>query len=177
MSSPQESRTSSCREASSYDRSVRRVLITGMSGTGKSSVIRELAIRGFKAVDTDWDPHWERVNGESTWTWREEEIQALLDREDAEVLFVSACVPNQGRFYDQFDHVVLLVASEQLTLERLTARTSNPYGKKPQELAEVLRYKETVEPLLRKGATVEIDTSIPLADVVTQIVEVISRTP
>jgi hypothetical protein len=32
---------------------VKRVLLTGMSGTGKSSVIQALAARGFKAVDTD----------------------------------------------------------------------------------------------------------------------------
>jgi dephospho-CoA kinase len=148
-----------------------------MSGTGKSSVIRELAIRGFKAIDTDWDLHWEQVDSESTWVWREDRIQALLDQEDADLLFVSACVPNQGRFYGQFDHVVLLTASDHVTLQRLATRTNNPYGKEPHEQAEVLHYKETVEPLLRKGATAEIDTSIPLADVVAKIIELAPRPP
>jgi dephospho-CoA kinase len=32
---------------------VKRVLITGMSGTGKSTVIAELAARGYNAADTD----------------------------------------------------------------------------------------------------------------------------
>ena len=32
---------------------MKRVLLTGMSGTGKSTVINELAARGYKAVDTD----------------------------------------------------------------------------------------------------------------------------
>ena len=38
---------------------MKRVLLTGMSGTGKSSVIRELAALGYKAIDTDdgWCEH------------------------------------------------------------------------------------------------------------------------
>ena len=36
----------------------------------------------------------------------------------------------------------------------------------------MLRYKETVEPLLRKGATAEIDTSAPLSEVVSKVLEI-----
>jgi predicted ATPase len=32
---------------------VKRVLVTGMSGTGKSSLLDELAARGYRTVDTD----------------------------------------------------------------------------------------------------------------------------
>jgi dephospho-CoA kinase len=32
---------------------VKRVLLTGMSATGKSAVVRKLAARGYKAIDTD----------------------------------------------------------------------------------------------------------------------------
>jgi hypothetical protein len=53
--------------------------------------------------------------------------------------------------------------------ERLSRRTNNPYGKTAEQLADVLHFKETVEPLLRRGATVEIDTSVPLEAVVAAI--------
>jgi hypothetical protein len=99
-------------------------------------LIRELASRGYKAIDTDWDREWEQVNGSTydgidgrDWVWREDRVQALLATEDAEVLFVAACVPNQGKFYGQFDHIVLLSAPISVTLERLAMRTNNPYGK------------------------------------------------
>ena len=36
---------------------MRRILVTGMSGTGKSSALAELARRGFRTVDTD-EPGW-----------------------------------------------------------------------------------------------------------------------
>jgi predicted ATPase len=34
---------------------MRRVFLTGMSGTGKSAVISELSARGYKAIDTVYD--------------------------------------------------------------------------------------------------------------------------
>jgi hypothetical protein len=54
--------------------------------------------------------------------WREDRIQALLSTEDADVLFVSSTVPNQGKFYSQFDHIVLFSARVPAILERLKAR-------------------------------------------------------
>ncbi len=148
---------------------MKRVLITGLSGSGKSSLINALASRGYKAVDTDWNPEWEEPPPSADgagWLWREDKIRALLETEDAEILFVSACVENQGRFYPRFDEIVLLSVPPEMTIERLARRTNNPYGKRPDQAAEVLGYKVTVEPLLRKSATIEIDTSGPLSDVV-----------
>jgi hypothetical protein len=92
-----------------------------MSGTGKSTVIRELAARGYKAIDAG-EPGWsEMVDAPGhpgisasapgrDWLWREDRIQRLLSTEDAEILFLSGCAPNQGKFYPQFDHIVLLSA-------------------------------------------------------------------
>lgn len=146
-----------------------------MSGTGKSSVIQALAARGLKAVDTDWNRDWEQPNGDE-WVWREDQIRMLLDNEDTDILYVSACVSNQGKFYDRFDHVILLSAPESVTLTRLASRTNNSYGKRPEEIGDVLRYKATVEPGLRRSATSEIDTSIALEEVVSQVLE-IAREP
>jgi shikimate kinase len=154
---------------------MKRILLTGMSGTGKSTVIRALAERGYKAVDSDSD-EWSvwaddplQPNTEPDWIWREDRIQGLLSNENADALFISGCKTNQGKFYPQFDHIVLLSAPADLIIERLTTRTTNPYGKRPEDLAQVLRYLETVEPLLRCGATLEIDTSDPLDQVVQTI--------
>jgi dephospho-CoA kinase len=151
-----------------------------MSGTGKSTVIRALAARGYKAIDTDSDEwcEWADDTGEynppgSTpepdWVWREDRIRRLLSTEDAEVLFVSGCKSNQGKFYAQFDHIVLLIAPARLIVERLATRTTNPYGKHPDELARILWHQRTVEPLLRRGASLEVDTSAPVDQVVETI--------
>jgi shikimate kinase len=151
-----------------------------MSGTGKSAVVSELAARGYKAIDTDYDGWSELVDvpastgptglGEGKdWQWREDRISRLLSTEDADVLFVSGGASNQGKFYPQFDHIVLLTAPTVLMKERLANRTNNPYGKDPEELARVIALKESVEPILRRIADVEIDTSVPLDEVVEEI--------
>lgn len=151
---------------------MQRVLLTGMSGTGKSTLIHEFSARGYKAIDTDSDEwsEWVTILGEAPdWIWRADRIERLLATEDAEVLFVSGCKSNQGRFYARFDHIVLLSAPTHVIVERLATRTNNPYGKHPDELAAVLGYLQSVEPLLRRGASLEIDTSAPLAQVVETI--------
>ena len=152
---------------------MKRVLLTGMSGTGKSSVLSLLRARGFKTVDTDYG--WTEqvdVPGDpeaKEWLWREDLMARLLATEDADVLFVSGAARNQTKFYPQFDHVVLLTAPVAVIIKRLALRTNNPYGKDPAELADVLVLKETVEPALKRGADLEIDTSIPLDEVVEKI--------
>ena len=48
------------------DAVVKRVLLTGMSGTGKSTLITALAARGFKAVDMD-EPEWSEYGPDGDW--------------------------------------------------------------------------------------------------------------
>ena len=161
---------------------VQRVLLTGMSGTGKSTVISELAARGYKAMDADCDEfsEWVEVSGDSgtpgspveadrDWVWREDRIQALLSTENADVLFLSGCAQNMGKFLPQFVHVVLLSAPADVIVERLGTRTNNRYGKHPDEVVRVLGLRETVEPLLRRIAGHEIDTSAGLDDVMATV--------
>ena len=98
-------------------------------------------------------------------------MQDLLSTEDADILFVSGCRSNQGKFYAQFDHIVLLSAPLELMVKRLAARTNNPYGKHPDELALILQQVQTVEPRLRATASLEIDTSVPVDQVVESILD------
>lgn len=70
---------------------------------------------------------------------------------------VSGTVENQGRFYDRFEHVVLLSAPVEVLIERVGTRTSNPYGRSAEQQAEIRKYLVEIEPLLRQGAGVELD--------------------
>lgn len=68
---------------------MKRVLLTGMSGTGNSTLIAELAARGHQAVDayteefSEWaevtdnrDIPGSPVEADRNWVWREARIRA-----------------------------------------------------------------------------------------------------
>ena len=152
-----------------------RVLVTGMSGTGKSSALAELRLRGFETVDTD-EPGWtEWSEEEDGYVWREDRISELLARDRESPLVVSGTVSNQGRFYREFDAVVLLSAPAEVLLDRLAARTTNDYGKSAEERDLILEHVAEIEPLLRATCTHELDASRPLAEVVDDLARIASR--
>ena len=135
-----------------------------MSGTGKSTLLHVLAERGHLTVDTDYDG-WTLDDGR----WDATGISKLLDREPDVV--VAGTVDNQGDFYDRFHHVVLLSAPLDVLIERVSSRTTNPYGQTADEQAEIARYIQTVEPLLRRTATMELDGRASVSELVGAVEE------
>lgn len=141
------------------------ILITGMSGTGKSTVIGILARRGHAVVETD-DPGWcvpsdgDWSSHDREWLWDEARISTLLDEHENRHLFVSGCRPNQGSFYPRFDHVVVLRAPLDVMLHRISIRTNNAFGQSIAERKAIIRDTQDVEPLLIRSADLVLDTSI-----------------
>ena len=152
-----------------------RVLVTGMSGTGKSSALAELGRRGFEVVDTDEGGWSEWSDEDGGYVWREDRIAELLARDRDVPLFVSGTVSNQGRFYDDFDAVVLLSAPADVLLARIDERTTNPYGKSPEERELILQHAAEVEPRLRATCTHELDATLPLGEIVAGLLRIANR--
>ncbi len=150
------------------------ILITGMSGTGKSAALGQLRQRGYAAVDTDaggWIELVPAPGGGMERQWREDLIDDLIaghERSGAP-LFIGGTVWNQRAFYPRFREIVLLSAPLAVMLERIAARGGNPFGKTAEERRRIVADTAAVEPLLRSSATVEIDTRAPLAEVVDRL--------
>jgi dephospho-CoA kinase len=146
-----------------------------MSGTGKSTVLAELARRGFEAVDTD-EPGWTRWSDEDDgYVWIEERMTELLSRSGPTRLFVSGTVSNQGRFYRDFDAVVLLSAPAEVLRRRIETRTTNDYGKSATERELILQHLSEVEPLLRASCTHELDATQTVEAIADELVAIAGR--
>ena len=154
-----------------------------MSGTGKSSALAELALLGYRVIDTD-EPGWREYRAypepidelhRGEWLWVEDKITDLLDSDPGRGLFVAGGVRNQSVFHDRFDAIVLLSAPTAVLLERIEARSSNDYGKTDLERAEVLADITEIEPRLRATSTHELDASRPLDAVVADLIAIADR--
>lgn len=148
-----------------------KVLITGMSGTGKTALIRELSARGFTAYDLDtpdWS-HWVDVapadgltpaEGKD-WVWQEDRVRTLLSAPHEGLLFISGCAENMHRLYPLIDRIFLLSAPIETIMARLEKRCTDGYGHTAEERARIAELIATIEPLLREAAHHEVDTSGP----------------
>jgi shikimate kinase len=163
---------------------MKRVLITGMSGTGKSAVVQELAARGYQAHDLD-TPEWsEWIDADPSdvltpsqgkdWVWREDRVRALLSAPGDGKLFVSGCAENMRQFFALIDVVILLSAPVATLMERLAARPAGSYGDTAEERGKVAELVATIEPLLRKSANWEIDTRRPVHATVDEVLRLTS---
>src|SRR4026209_1429727 len=119
-----------------------RILVTGISGTGKSAALAELKRRGYRVVETD-EPGWREYRAyevpdelhRGEFLWVEERMRRLLDADADPSLFVAGWVKNQSTFSHRFDAVVLFSAPAEVILDRVERRTTNDYGKSPLERA------------------------------------------
>lgn len=158
---------------------MKRVLITGMSGTGKTAVIHELEARGFEAFDLDtpeWS-HWVEARPADgltpaegkDWVWQEERVRTLLSAPRDGMLFISGCAENMHRLYPLIERIILLSAPLDVIMARLGERSADGYGRTEAERVKIAQLIATIEPLLRRAAHHEIDTSGPVANAVNRI--------
>jgi broad-specificity NMP kinase len=101
-----------------------RVLLTGMSGAGKSALVRELRRRGYAAYDAD-DDGFSEPRDDGRWGRRSDAVASLLVQvAEGELLFFAGCSEEQIEM--PFDYRVLLTLPQDEMVMRLRTRTSTP---------------------------------------------------
>ena len=115
-----------------------RVLITGMSGAGKTALVHELRGRGLRAFDADEDGFSEpRADGR--WGWRADRVAALLTA-PVDVL-LERLQTRTGNRYGQSPAEEAQVLADLAEVEPLLRRSADlvlETTEPPERLADVL---------------------------------------
>lgn len=155
---------------------VRNYLVEGVSGTGKTSVCRELRRRGFQAVNGDTELAYQGDPGTGEPTagaahehhiWDVGRLRAMADDRREPVTFFCGGSRNFSTFIHLFDEVFVLEADLQTLRRRLAQRPQGEWGSEPSERDLVLRLHGTREDVPHTG--VAIDATQPLIAVVDEI--------
>ncbi|HEX8971816.1 AAA family ATPase [Oryzihumus sp.] len=152
-------------------------LIEGVSGTGKTSVCKELRRRGFHAIngDTDLAYQGDPETGEPTdglpshWhhIWHVDRVRALVADESDHFTFFCGGSRNFSKFQDLFDGVFVLEIDPDTLNRRLDQRAGDEFGAQPSERDLIVRLHHTKEDTPKNG--ILIDATAPLAHVVDEI--------
>lgn len=147
------------------------VLITGMSGVGKTAVIEELRRRGYTCIDMD-EAGWSFMDCDGHQHWNVPRLEEVLSEASNGRIFVSGCAEEQAALYDSFSAIILLSAPRDVMVSRLQSRPGNSHGQYPTEMALIMADLEAIEPLLRARCTHELQTTIPVAEVADRILDI-----
>lgn len=174
--------------------SVALIWVTGVSGSGKSSVCEALRTRDHLAVDADWDgfSQWvHRLTAEPVvdppypvppgwlnnfaWRVKPEAVESLAANLGSGVGFLCGGFENEDDVWHFFDRVVCLVVDEGTLRDRLATRTANQFGKHPDQLRAALRWRLVVQERFRTRGAVQIDATQPLEVVVAEVVASVEK--
>lgn len=165
---------------------MKKIYITGVSGTGKTTLVTEFNKRGIFAIDidsTDGLCNWRnKITKEKTglgvgkewldaheWFCDEDKLKDLVDNSNQEIVIVCGMPMNQDDFLDFFDKIFVLQCNEETFLNRINTRTDNDFGKEEAEREFMLGlYQDFEQDLINSGA-ISINTERPIETVADDI--------
>lgn len=169
--------------------------ITGMSGSGKSSVLRKLDELGYATYGVDELGYADWVNRQTgeiipfpkdedsvdihdwytkhRWVLSKHRIGQLKEQVSADdtLAFLGGMSEGIDEVWGYFDKVILLTIDNKTIQERITRRSDNDFGKTPSEMAEILSSLEPYETKCKELGAIAIDATQPLDSVVDEILD------
>lgn len=170
------------------------ILITGVAGSGKSSVCEELRKRGYKAYDI------ENIHGlfnmvhkktgkiadkydndnlewvkQHDWICNKNKLQELVGKNAKGIVFYCGTASNLDELLFLFDKIFLLKVSPKILRERLNTRKSNDFGRTSEVQEWILEWKDWWENHMREKGAIIIDANQDIQEITTDIIERVSE--
>jgi dephospho-CoA kinase len=145
-----------------------KVLITGSSTVGKSTVAAELKRRGFTAIDGDDEPGLVRLEVKQTgeaaewpegyvdwsyysWNLQQPTLNKVLARD--QTVFLIGIYGNQPDYYSLFDKIIVLTITPEEYNRRLQNRLRRTVGDSDKNMADrAAKYPILLQRFLDAGA-------------------------
>ena len=153
-------------------------LISGLPGTGKTSICEALNLQGYTAIDADktfsfrGDPETGLPTpdpNQLTWLWDKIKIELVLNDQTNDKIFICGSATNRDKFLDRFVQVFILRVDNNTLKHRLQNRTNNNFGKDPTILKRQITHNNGVVSYAQKMGFVLIDATKPIDDVINEI--------
>lgn len=163
-------------------------LISGTAGTGKTQVCHALRERGYEAYNADDDglARWQHIHtgyihpkssvkphhrtaeflAEHSWNVPREYMEGLKQKAADRAIFVSGSLGNEDELHDLFAHVFALYVDDATLKHRLATRTTNDWGRQPQELELTLKRHHTNYKKYEQRGDIIVNAAQPLDAVV-----------
>lgn len=153
------------------------ILITGRSGTGKSTISREFKRQGYNGIDIDRVPGlcgWVNPkNGQPTtidytkpldktqaeWRWDIKALKKFLAENNGQDVFLCGSAHNQLENHKLFDKVFVLTLPAEIHKQRILARTEHSYGQAPGMPERLIREQAKFVSLATKQGATTIDAT------------------
>lgn len=153
---------------------MKQVLITGIPGSGKSTLSRLLRDKGFNTIDLEEIPNlfvmvdqetrqpvekFDNTNldevGTTDWVCDKTRLQDLIAQQKENVNFYCGSSSNIEELLPLFDEIILLQISEQIMRERLSTRPDSDFGGKSEVQDWLMTWKDWWDnEMIEEGAKV-----------------------
>jgi len=166
------------------------ILVTGISGSGKSAICNELKKLGYKTYDIEVMKGFFTLVNEKTgeipnkyekdnlewvkqhhWICDKNKLQKLVRKNAKGIVFYCGTAFNLDELLFLFDKIFLLKVNAEILRERLSTRKSNDYGRTSEVQEWIIEWKDWWENhMLEKGAII-IDANRNVQEITTDILK------
>ena len=172
-----------------------KTLITGIAGTGKSTIIKELNQRGIISLDLHDVPDlffWQdkRTKTKVNYTpvhsrdWFDtvdrlcdiNRLKEMFGQYDDIIMAGTTSGGNQKEFLSLFDKIILLQCDTQILIHRMETRTNKSgYGRTKAEQEDNVEWQKEYDPLLISRGAIPVNTEGDIDEVVEKVIEIIKK--